>query len=165
MTRFTAPTRWASLPPAGGYDRGRGARVVARARVFLDEAFPIAGTSHADARRYHVEKGQLLADDKPLMEPEKFVGYTRPSRGAGRGASAQQRAACGTGVRPHPPHRRARSGASGRCADGGAVSAIMDCEDSVACVDAEDKVLAYGNWLGLMQGDLAESFEKGGKTV
>jgi malate synthase len=53
----TAPTRWAAPPPAGGYDRGRGARVVARARVFLDEAFPIAGTSHADIRRYHVEAG------------------------------------------------------------------------------------------------------------
>jgi malate synthase len=67
-TRFTAPTRWAPCP-AGGYDRGRGARVVARARVFLDDAFPIAGASHADIRRYHVEKGQLLADDKPLMSP------------------------------------------------------------------------------------------------
>ena len=83
-----ANARWGSLydclygtdamgspPPAGGYDRGRGARVVARARVFLDEAFPLAGTSHADARRYHVRGGALLVDDMPLIEPEKFVGY------------------------------------------------------------------------------------------
>jgi malate synthase len=90
-----ANARWGSLydalygtdamgapAPAGpGYDRGRGARVVARARVFLDEAFPIAGASHADIRRYRVEKGQLLADDKPLMNPEKFVGYTGHPRG------------------------------------------------------------------------------------
>ena len=64
-----------SAPPPGGYDRGRGARVVARARVFLDEAFPIEGTSHADARRYHVHDGQLLIDDHPLQEPEKFARY------------------------------------------------------------------------------------------
>lgn len=64
-----------SPPPDGGYDRGRGARVVARARVFLDEAFPLAGTSHADARRYHVHGGALLVDDMPLMQPEKFIGY------------------------------------------------------------------------------------------
>jgi hypothetical protein len=108
-----------SLPPAGGYDRGRGARVVARARVFLDDAFPIAGASHADIRRYRVEKGQLLADDKPLMNPEKFVGYTRASARARHDPAAQQRAACGAGLRPDPSHRRARPGASGRCADGG----------------------------------------------
>ena len=65
-----------SAPPAGGYERGRGARVIARARVFLDEAFPIAGTSHADARRYCVKDGALLVDDLPLVAPAKFVGYT-----------------------------------------------------------------------------------------
>jgi malate synthase len=64
-----------SAPPKGGYDKGRGARVVARARVFLDEAFPVEGTSHADARRYHVQGGALLVDQMPLMSPEKFVGY------------------------------------------------------------------------------------------
>src|SRR5262249_42592117 len=61
--------------PAGSYDRGRGARVVARTRVFLDEAFPIEGTSHADVRRYYVKDGALLIDDQPLLQPEKFVGF------------------------------------------------------------------------------------------
>ena len=83
-----ANARWGSLydalygtdaigspAPAGGYDRGRGARVVARARVFLDEAFPVAGLSHADARRYHVRGGALLVDDHPLENPEKFTGF------------------------------------------------------------------------------------------
>ncbi len=65
-----------SIPPTGGFERGRGARVVARSRVFLDEAFPIEGTSHTDVRRYYVNNGQLLIDDKPLVEPSKFVGYT-----------------------------------------------------------------------------------------
>ena len=64
-----------SLPPSGGYEKGRGARVVARARVFLDDAFPIAGTSHADVRRYHVRDGALLIDDLPLVDPSKFAGY------------------------------------------------------------------------------------------
>jgi malate synthase len=68
--------------PSGGYDRGRGARVVARARVFLDEAFPITGTSHADARRYHVHDGQLLIDDQPLVDPSAFRRLSRPSQGA-----------------------------------------------------------------------------------
>ncbi|MGL4405323.1 MAG: malate synthase G, partial [Notoacmeibacter sp.] len=64
-----------SAAPAGGYERGRGARVVARARVFLDEFFPIEGASHADVRRYFVKDGTLLVDDLPLVSPEKFAGY------------------------------------------------------------------------------------------
>jgi malate synthase len=154
-----------SQPPAGGYDRGRGARVVARARVFLDDAFPIAGSSHADIRRYHVDKGQLLADDKPLMSPEKFVGYT----GHPRAPDTILLRNHGLHVelvfdRAHPIGARDQALLADVRMEA-AVSAIMDCEDSVACVDAEDKVLAYGNWLGLMQGDLAESFEKEGRTV
>jgi malate synthase len=154
-----------SAPPAGGYDRGRGARVVARARVFLDDAFPIQGASHADIHRYRVEKGQLLADDKPLMQPEKFVGYT----GHPRAPDSVLLRNNGLHVelvfdRAHPIGARDQALLADVRMEA-AVSAIMDCEDSVACVDAEDKVLAYGNWLGLMQGDLEESFEKAGARM
>ncbi len=173
-----ANARWGSLydclygtdamgspPPAGGYDRGRGARVVARARVFLDEAFPIEGTSHADARRYHVKGGQLLVDDLPLVSPAKFVGY----RGHPRAPEAVLLRNNGLHVelvfdRTHPIGARDQAGLAGVWLES-AVSAIMDCEDSVACVDAEDKVAAYRNWLGLMRGDLTETFEKGGRSV
>ncbi len=108
-----------SAPRPGGYDRGRGARVVARARVFLDSAFPIEGHSHADARRYHIDRGQLLIDDKPLENPAKFAELPGPRKGAEPCALGQQRAACGTGLRPHPSHRVARSGGTGRCSHGG----------------------------------------------
>ena len=88
-----ANARWGSLydclygtdamgspPPAGGYDRGRGARVVARSRVFLDEAFPLTGTSHADARRYHVRGGALLVDDMPLAASRRSSSATAAIR-------------------------------------------------------------------------------------
>ena len=84
-----ANARWGSLydafygtdamgvrAPKGGYDRGHGSRVVARSHVFLDDAFPIVGTSHADVSRYYIDKGALLIDDQPLVDPDKFVGYT-----------------------------------------------------------------------------------------
>ncbi|MEQ9488113.1 MAG: malate synthase G [Alphaproteobacteria bacterium] len=154
-----------SKPPAGGYNRGRGARVVAWTRVFLDQAFPVDGTSHADARRYHIKNGALLVDDMPLMQPEKFVGY----RGHPRAPEAVVLRNNGLHVelifdRTHPIGSRDQNGLADVRLES-AISAIMDCEDSVACVDAEDKVGAYRNWLGLMKGDLSESFEKGGQTV
>ena len=173
-----ANARWGSLydgfygtdalgatPPAGGYDRGRGARVVARARVFLDEAFPIIGTSHADVRRYHVQDGALLIDDQPLAQPEKFVGY----RGNPKAPDTVLLRNNGLHVelvfdRAHPIGARDQAGLADVVLES-AMSAIMDCEDSVACVDAEDKVLAYSNWLGLMKGDLETSFKKGKQTV
>ncbi len=173
-----ANARWGSLydgfygtdamgspAPAGGYDQGRGARVVARARVFLDEAFPIVGTSHADARRYIVHKGALLIDDQPLVHPEKFVGYE------GHAKAPDSIVLRNNGLhvrlvfdRTHAIGGRDQAGLADVQMES-AISAIMDCEDSVACVDAEDKVLAYANWLGLMQGTLEETFEKAGKKL
>jgi len=173
-----ANARWGSLydclygtdamgspPPSAGYDRGRGARVVARSRVFLDEAFPLAGTSHADARRYHVRGGALLVDDMPLVEPGKFIGW----RGHPRAPEAVLLRNNGLHVelvfdRTHPIGSRDHAGLADVRLES-AVSAIMDCEDSVACVDAEDKVGAYRNWLGLMQGDLSATFDKGGQSL
>jgi len=173
-----ANARWGSLydafygtdaigtaPSAGPYDRGRGSRVVARVRVFLDEAFPLEGTSHADVRRYHVRGGALLADDMPLSDPAQFVGYT------GAAMAPDAVVLCNNGLhvelvfdRTHPIGSRDQAALADVQIES-AISAIMDCEDSVACVDAEDKVLAYRNWLGLMKGDLTETFEKGGKSV
>jgi malate synthase len=154
-----------SLPPSGSYERGRGARVVARARVFLDEAFPIAGTSHADARRYVVKDGLLLIDDLPLVDPMKFVGYK------GNPKAPDAILLRNNGLHVELVFDRAHfigSRDQALLADvqiESAMSAIMDCEDSVACVDAEDKTLAYSNWLGLMKGDLTAQMDKGGKTM
>ncbi len=154
-----------SAPPAGGYDRGRGARVVARARVFLDEAFPIAGTSHADVRRYVVKDGALLVDDLPLVQPGKFAGYR------GNPKAPDSVLLRNNGLHVELVFDRAHfigSRDQALLADvqlESAMTAIMDCEDSVACVDAADKVGAYRNWLGLMQGTLAEAFEKAGRQV
>jgi malate synthase len=154
-----------SAPPAGGYEKGRGARVVARARVFLDEAFPIAGASHADVRRYYIKDRALLVDDLPLVTPAKFVGY----KGNPKAPDAILLQNNGLHVelvfdRAHFIGCRDQALLADVQMES-AISAIMDCEDSVACVDAEDKVGAYANWLGLMKGDLSAQMDKGGKPI
>jgi len=172
-----ANARWGSLydalygtdalgtPPKGPYERGHGARVVAKARVFLDEAFPIAGASHADVRRYHIRDGALLIDDLPLMHPAKFAGF----KGNPKAPDSVLLVNNGLHVelvfdRAHPIGARDQALLADVVIES-AVSAIMDCEDSVACVDAADKVGAYENWLGLMQGTLTASFDKGGHPM
>ncbi len=154
-----------SAPPSGGYERGRGARVVARARVFLDDAFPIAGTSHADVRRYVVKDGALLVDDLPLCEPFKFVGYK------GNPKAPDSILLKNNGLHVELVFDRAHfigSRDQALLADvqlESAMSAIMDCEDSVACVDGDDKIQAYANWLGLMKGTLSAQMTKGGRAM
>ncbi|TVR45277.1 MAG: malate synthase G [Rhodobacteraceae bacterium] len=173
-----ANARWGSLydclygtdavdgtAPQGGFDAGRAARVVARAAVFLDEIFPLDGGSHANAAEYSVTDGALQVDGSPLRDPSAFVGY----RGDAAAPDSVLLRNHGLHVelvfdRSHPIGRNAPSGLADVQMES-AISAIVDLEDSVACVDAEDKVLAYRNWLGLMKGDLEERFDKGGKTI
>ena len=149
------------LPSGKGYDSARGARVIAWGRAFLDKTLPLAEGSWADIDGLSVEGGQLVPS---LKSAEAFVGHVGD-------AAAPSRIL----IKNNELHvivevdRAGNIGASDKAGINditleSALSTIMDCEDSVACVDAEDKVVAYGNWLGLMQGNLSEEVSKGGKT-
>lgn len=149
------------LPEGGAYDPSRGARVIAWSKDFLDRAVPLADGSHADVAGYAVIDGALSPS---LADPSALVGY----RGEAEAPDAIVLVNNGLHVeividRSHLIGQGDLAGVADVRLES-AVSAIMDCEDSVAAVDAEDKVLAYGNWLGLMKGDLSEEVTKGGRT-
>ncbi|MBC6441955.1 MAG: malate synthase G [Rhodobacteraceae bacterium] len=148
-----------------GYDTGRGGRVVTRTAVFLDEAFPLQGTSHGGAKNYSVSGNRLFVDGSELIDPIKFVGFTgeagAPTTILLRNNNLHVELVFD---RTHPVGKTSPSGLADIMLES-AISAIVDYEDSVACVDAADKVLAYRNWLGLMQGNLHETFDKDGKTI
>ena len=154
---------------ATGYDPVRGAKVIARVRTFLEDTWPLDGGSWTALTGLSVSDGRLVAhfgdDSGGLSDGTGFAGHI--------GDAANPSAIV---LRNHGLHllvKIDREGVIGRDDAAGindvvaesAMSSIMDCEDSVACVDAEDKILAYRNWRGLMDGTLKESFEKGGRTV
>ncbi|WP_170525272.1 malate synthase G [Ruegeria arenilitoris] len=149
------------LPQGGGYDAARGARVIAWAKAFLDEAAPLAQGSWADVSGLKVEGGALVP---ALAELGKFVGFGGAAEAPdfvllkNNGLHIQIMIDPSSTIGASDP-----AGISDVRLES-ALSTIMDCEDSVACVDAEDKVVAYGNWLGLMKGDLTEEVSKGGRT-
>jgi malate synthase len=177
-----ANARWGSLydalygtdaipgkPAPGGLDAGRARLVIAWARDFLDKVAPVAGGSHSRATGYRVEEGGLVIrtgqGDAKLADPSCFAGWL-----------GEPDAPTSILFRHNGLHVQVvidRTSPIGRTDDAGvsdvhieaALSAIMDGEDSVAAVDGEDKVGAYRNWLGLMKGDLADTFEKGGRLV
>jgi malate synthase len=181
-----ANARWGSLydalygtdavPEDGGATRGpgynnvRGARVIAKARQVLDQAVPLAMGSHRDATAYVVENGRLavtLTDNAQtgLAQPSQFAGY----RGAAEAPSAVLLKHNGLHLevvidRARPVAQQDAAGIADVMMEA-AITTIQDCEDSVACVDAGDKVAAYRNWLGLMRGTLVESFAKDGRAV
>ena len=156
------------LPAGGGYDPVRGGRVIGWVRGFLDEAVPLAGASWSQATGFAVEKGALWvavpSGRVALAQPAKFAGFTGDAAAPGYIVLVNH----GLHIRLEIDASSVIGGADpAQVSDvwiEAAVSAIMDCEDSVAAVDAEDKVLAYGNWLGLMRGDLTETITKGGRT-
>lgn len=158
------------LPPGSPYDPARGARVIAYARSLLDQVAPLAVGSHADATRYFIDKDELqvvlnAGTQTALQRGSTFVGW--------RGSPQQP---AGILLKHHGLHVDIcidRNRFIGRTDAAGiadvllesALTTIQDCEDSVAAVDAAEKVAVYANWLGLMRGDLTASFAKGKGTM
>jgi malate synthase len=152
------------------YNRVRGDKVIAYARKFLDEAVPLSSGSWADITGLSLEDGELqvaTADGSVgLADPEKFVGYTGEL-----GSPDWSVLLVNHGLHleilidPESPVGKTDAAGIKDVVLESAITTIMDFEDSVAAVDADDKVLGYRNWLGLNRGDLSEEVEKGGKTI
>jgi len=151
------------------YNPARGAKTIAFARGFLDQSAPLANGSHKESAGYSIAEGSLVVSlrdgsQTTLAQPEKLIGFT------GEASNPTGILFKNNGL--HFDVQIDRANLIGRDDAAGvkdivmesALTTIMDCEDSVAAVDAADKTVIYRNWLGLMKGDLSEEVSKGGKT-
>lgn len=152
-----------------GYNKVRGDKVIAFGRAFLDEAAPLAAGSHAEATSYRIEDGKLIVSLKGgsntgLRDDQQLIAFqgeaTAPTtillKNNGMHFEIQ--------IDANSPIGQTDAAGVKDILMEAAITTIMDCEDSIAAVDADDKTLVYSNWLGLMKGDLAEEVSKGGKT-
>ena len=146
------------LPPGGPYDAERGARVIAWARKFLDQAAPLAAGSHRDVESYTIEGGQVVP---ALADSSQLVGWQGDPSGPATILLVNNGLHIEIQIDPDNSVGATDKAGVKDIVIEAAVTAIMDCEDSVAAVDSEDKALAYHNWLGLNRGDLTEEVTKG----
>ncbi len=161
-------SREGDLAPTKGYNEKRGNVVFAKAAQFLDDYFPLVSGSHANALGYFVENNELLVGEangaSKLKDEGQFVGFS---------ADSEKQKLLLKHASLHVELVIDKSSIIGASHKAGladiiiesALTTIQDCEDSVAAVDAADKIEVYRNWLGLMDGTLVESFEKGGKAI
>ncbi len=155
---------------SGGYNPVRGDKVIEYGRRFLDDTIALSSGSHAGATAYQVEHGQLRVtlengENATLKDASLLLGYR------GEASAPEALVFRHNGLhfeiqvdKNHPIGKQDKAGVKDILMEA-ALTTIMDCEDSVATVDAQDKVLAYRNWLGLMQGNLTEEVAKGDKTI
>ena len=151
-----------------GYNKVRGDKVIAFGREFLDQAAPLESGSHKESTGYRIEGGQLLVSLKSgstgLKNPAQLAGFQ--GEASAPKAVLLKHNGLHFEIQIDPKNAIGQTDAAGvkDILMEAALTTIMDCEDSVAAVDADDKVIVYRNWLGLMKGDLSEEVSKGGST-
>ncbi|MGB7336548.1 MAG: malate synthase G [Salaquimonas sp.] len=180
-----ANARWGSLYDAlygtdaiaetGGAEKGkgfnpvRGKKVVAWGRKFLDQAAPLKDAKHSQVVKYSIKGGKLVAkltkSSTTLANPKNLAGYTGDASSPDSILLVNNDLHAQIIINADHPIGGTDKAKVADIVLESAVSAIMDCEDSIAAVDAEDKIVVYRNWLGLMNGSLADTFKKGDKSV
>ncbi|OCX11954.1 malate synthase G [Stutzerimonas xanthomarina] len=153
-----------------GYNEVRGNKVIAYARAFLDEAAPLENGSHVDSTGYRVEGGKLVVSLKDgstsgLKDPQQLLGFQGDASAPIAVLLKHNGIHFEIQIDPSSPIGQTDAAGVKDILMEAALTTIMDCEDSIAAVDADDKTIVYRNWLGLMKGDLVEELEKGGKRI
>ena len=157
------------LPPKGGYSNDRGDKVISNAKAHLDKVAPLESNNWHEISEINVVEGQLILSvnekEVSLLNKDQFVGYIQNNNSINEVILLKNGLHIRILIDPdHVIGKNDKANISDIILEA-AITTIMDCEDSVAAVDGEDKVLAYKNWLGLMKGDLTEDLEKSGKII